>query len=179
MIVSAIVAASTDNVIGVDNGLPWHLPADLKYFKRQTLDHHIIMGKNTFYSIGRPLPKRTNIVLTRDPYFVADGIYVAHSIYEALEIAYDAGEEEVFVIGGAQVYKAAMKFFDKIYLTRVHISVAGDTYIEKLHSNEWKLTSEVKHEADEKNEYSYSFCIYERIRDQRGIPPLRVENQKF
>ena len=165
MIVSAIVAASENGVIGVDNKLPWHLPADLKYFKRKTLDHHVIMGKNTFYSIGRPLPKRTNIVLTRDPYFVADGIYVAHSVYEALEIAYDADEEEVFVIGGAQVYKAAMKFLDKIYLTRVDISVIGDTYLEKLPSDEWELTSEVKHDADEKNDYSYAFCTFERIHD--------------
>ncbi len=165
MIVSAIVAASTDGVIGIDNKLPWHLPADLKYFKRKTLDHHVIMGKNTFYSIGRPLPKRTNIVLTRDPYFVADGIYVAHSVYEALEIAYDSGETEVFVIGGAQVYEAAKKFFDKIYLTRVDISVVGDTYLMEILPNEWDLVSEVKHDADEKNDYSYTFCTYERKRD--------------
>jgi len=165
MIVSAIVAASKDGVIGVDNKLPWHLPADLKYFKRKTLDHHVVMGKNTFFSIGRPLPKRTNIVLTRDPYFVADNIYVAHSVYEALEIAYDAGEEEVFIIGGAQVYEASMKFLDKIFLTRVDISVVGDTYLPEILPTDWKLTSEVKHEADEKNEYSYTFCTYERIRD--------------
>ena len=165
MIVSAIVAASTDGVIGVDNELPWHLPADLKYFKRKTLDHHIIMGKNTFYSIGRPLPKRTNIVLTRDPFFIADGIYVAHSVYEALEIAFEAEEEEVFIIGGAQVYTASMEYLDKIYLTRVDISVAGDTYLPEILPAEWKLTAEVKHEPDDKNEYSYAFLTYERIRN--------------
>lgn len=163
MIVSAIVAASTEGVIGVDNKLPWHLPADLKYFKRKTLDHHIIMGKNTFYSIGRPLPKRANIVLTRDPFFVADDIYVAHSVYEALEIAFEANEEEVFIIGGAQVYTASMEYLDKIYLTRVDISVAGDTYLPEILSTDWKLVSEVKHEKDDKNDYSYSFLTYERI----------------
>ncbi len=165
MIVSAIVAVSIDGVIGNDNMLPWHLPADLKYFKRKTLDHHVIMGKNTFYSIGRPLPKRSNVVLTRDPFFVADGIYVAHSVYEALEIAYEAGEEEVFVIGGAQVYRTALDYFDKIYLTRVDVSVVGDTYFPEILPSQWKLTSEIKHEADDKNDYAYTFCTYERIRD--------------
>lgn len=163
MIVSAIVAAGTNNVIGLDNALPWHLSADLKYFKRKTLDHHIIMGKNTFYSIGRPLPKRTNIVLTRDPYFVADGIYVAHSVYEALEIAYEAGEEEVFIIGGAQVYAASLEFVDKIYLTRVDVSLVGDTYFPEMPADQWKLVSEQAHLADEKNDHPYSFCVYERI----------------
>ena len=166
MIVSAIVATGHDNVIGKDNALPWHLPADLKYFKRKTLDHHIIMGKNTFYSIGRPLPKRTNIVLTRDPFFVADGIFVAHSIYEALEIAYDAGEEEVFIIGGAQVYRTSMDYLDKIYITRVDISVVGDTYFPEILATDWQLVDEVKHNADDKNEYSYAFCTYERISAQ-------------
>lgn len=166
MIVSAIVAVGDDLVIGKDNELPWHLPADLKYFKRKTLDHHIIMGKNTFYSIGRPLPKRYNIVLTRDPFFIADGIYVAHSIYEALEIAYDAGDDEVFIIGGAQVYRTAMEYLDKIYLTRVDISVAGDTYFPEILPSDWKLIGEVKHDADDKNKYSYAFCTYERISAQ-------------
>ncbi|MCL4147634.1 UNVERIFIED_CONTAM: hypothetical protein GTU68_003337 [Idotea baltica] len=163
MIVSAIVAASNNGVIGNDNQLPWHLPADLKYFKRKTLDHHVVMGKNTFFSIGFPLPKRTNIVLTRDPFFVADGFYVAHSVYEALEIAYEADEEEVFIIGGAQVYTASMDYLDKIYLTRVDISITGDTYLPEILPEDWKLVSETKHEPDDKNEFPYAFLTYERI----------------
>jgi dihydrofolate reductase len=163
MIVSAIVAAGTNGVIGKDNELPWHLSGDLKYFKRKTLDHHVIMGKNTFFSIGFPLPKRTNIVLTRDPYFVADGIYVAHSVYEALEIAYDAEDDEVFIIGGAQVYHAAMNYLDKIYLTRVDVSLEGDVYFPALSPDEWKMVSEEKRPADDKNDHDYSFRVYERL----------------
>lgn len=163
MIVSAIVAVSENGVIGNDNELPWHLPADLKYFKRKTLDHHVIMGRNTFLSIGKPLVKRSNIVLTRDPFFLADGVQVAHSVYEALEIAHDAGEEEAFIIGGAQVYKAAMPYLDKIYLTRVDVSVEGDTYLMDIPEDEWESISEEKHEADDKNKYNYSFCTYQKI----------------
>ena len=164
MIVSAIVAASTNGVIGKDNELPWHISADLKYFKRRTLDHHVIMGKNTFFSIGFPLPKRTNIVLTRDPYFAADNIYVAHSVYEALELAYDGHDDEAFIIGGAQVYKASMEYLDKIYLTRVDVILEGDVFFPELDPEKWMLISEDQHEADEKNDHPYSFCIYERVR---------------
>ena len=95
MKISCIVATAHNNVIGKDNDIPWYLPADLKYFKKQTLGHHILMGRNCYESIGRPLPKRTNVIITRDPYFIASNCLIAHSINEALEIAYDNGEEDV------------------------------------------------------------------------------------
>lgn len=177
MIVSAIVAMSRNRVIGNNNELPWHLPADLKYFKRTTLRHHVIMGRNTYYSIGRPLPNRTNIVLTRDPYFIADGIYIAHSIYEALEMAYDAGEEEVFIIGGGQVYASAMSYLDKIYVTLVDIVIDGDTYFPPLSPEEWQLVDENFYEADADNLYGYTFCTYERIQHPGTDAPLSVEDQ--
>ena len=119
MVVSAIVAAAKNNVIGNGADIPWRLSGDMKYFKRTTLEHHIIMGRKTFESMGRPLPKRTNIVLTRDPYYVGTGIIVAKSLAEALRIAHDNGEEEVFIIGGGEIYKQSLDLLDKIYLTRV------------------------------------------------------------
>ena len=116
MIVSAIVAAAQNNVIGNDNDIPWRLSSDLKYFKRTTINHHVIMGRKTFLSMGRPLPKRTNIVLTRDLMFAGSGLLIAHSIEEALSMAYDNDEEEVFIIGGGEIYRQSMP-----YLSLIHI----------------------------------------------------------
>ena len=132
MIVSAIAAATENWVIGKDNEIPWYLSNDFKYFKRTTLNHHIIMGKNTFYSIGRALPKRTNIILTRQPFFAAQNCLVAHSIQEALEIAHDNGEEEVFIIGGGSIYEQSQKYWDRVYLTVVHTKIEGDAFFPKL-----------------------------------------------
>jgi dihydrofolate reductase len=162
MIVSAILAMSKNRVIGKDNQIPWHLSADLKYFKRTTLHHHIIMGRKTFLSIGKPLPKRTNIVLTRNPFFVASHVLVASSIEEALSIAEENGEEEVFIIGGGEIYRQSMPYWDKVYLTRVDIEVEGDVFFPELDNKEWRLLSDEPHETDEKNIYQYSFQVYER-----------------
>ena len=162
MIVSAILAMSKNRVIGKDNQIPWHLSADLKYFKRTTLNHHIIMGRKTFLSIGKPLPKRTNIVLTRNPFFVASHVLVVSSIEEALNIAEENGEEEVFIIGGGEIYRQSMPYWDKVYLTRVDIEVEGDVFFPELDNKEWRLLSDEPHEADEKNVYKYSFQVYER-----------------
>jgi len=163
MIVSAIVAVAKNNVIGKDNDMPWYLPADLKYFKRTTLGHHIIMGRKNFESIGRPLPKRTNIVLTRDPYFIVSGCLVAHSIEEALTKAYDNGDREAFIIGGGEIYKQSLPFLDKIYLTEIDLEVEGDVYFPDIDAKKWKLLSSEAHQADERNEYNYIFKVYERI----------------
>ena len=163
MNVNAIVAVSKNKVIGADNKLPWYLPADLKFFKRTTLGHHIIMGRKTFLSLNKPLPKRTNIVLTRDPFFIADGVLVAHSIYEALEIAFEREEKEVFIIGGGEIYEQSLPYLDKIYLTEVDIEVDGDTYFPELPASEWQLIHEEKHEADDRNAYDYTFKTYQKI----------------
>ncbi|HHH50338.1 MAG TPA: type 3 dihydrofolate reductase [Saprospiraceae bacterium] len=163
MIVSAILAAAKNNVIGKDNKIPWHLSADLKYFKKTTLNHHIIMGRKTYSSIGKPLPKRSNIIVTRNPYFIVSNCIVVHSIDEALEIALDNGEEEVFIIGGGEIYQQSMPYLDKIYLTEVDLELKGDTHFPKLDNKEWKLISEVHHPADDKNDFAFSFKVLERI----------------
>jgi dihydrofolate reductase len=162
MLVSAIVATAQNNVIGKDNQIPWYLPADLAYFKRTTLNHHVIMGRNCFESIGKPLPKRTNIVLTRDPFFSASGIVVAHSIEEALGIAYDNGEEEVFIIGGGEIYRQTADLWDRIYLTQVELMTDGDVFFPEIDPSDWTVSSHIQHMTDEKNEWAYSFWVYER-----------------
>lgn len=163
MIISAIVAISENNVIGHDNQLPWYLPADLKYFKKTTLHHPVIMGRKSFESIGRPLPKRQNIVITKNPFYIANGISVAHSLEESIEIASESGTDEVFVIGGAEIFNLALPFCDRIYLTRVHDDIEGNIYFPEWDENEWKLIANDAHPSDEKNEYGYTFMIYERI----------------
>ena len=112
MIVSAIVAVAKNNVIGINNGIPWYLPADLKYFKKTTLNHHIIMGRKSYESIGRPLPKRTNVIVTRDPFFMASNCLVVHSVEEGLQLALDNNETEAFIIGGGEIYRLGMPFVD-------------------------------------------------------------------
>jgi dihydrofolate reductase len=164
MIVSCIVAAAKNNVIGKDNDIPWHLPADLQYFKKITLDHHIIMGRNCYLSIGRPLPKRTNIILTRDPYFISSNCFIVHSINEALEIAHNNGEEEVFIVGGGTIYAQTIDLWDKLYFTEVDLEVKGNIFFPELDMQQWKLISEDSHKKDEKNKFNYNFKIYEKIR---------------
>jgi dihydrofolate reductase len=162
MIVSAIVAVAKGNVIGFEQQIPWYLPADLAWFKRTTLNHHIIMGRKSFLSIGRPLPNRTNVVVTRNPFFLADGCLVAHSIENALEIAHDNGEQEAFIIGGGDIYKQSLALWDKLYITEVDADVQGDTYLPAIQPDEWTLVFEEAHLADEKNEFNYTFRVFER-----------------
>ncbi|MBK6932100.1 MAG: dihydrofolate reductase [Saprospirales bacterium] len=168
MIVSAIVAVATNGVIGIDNQIPWHLPADLAYFKRTTLGHHILMGRNSFSSIGRPLPKRTNVVITRDPFFTAEGVLVAHSVEEALGLAYDNGETEAFIIGGGAIYRESMELWDRLYLTEVDAAPQGDVLFPELDPFEWREIWRETHAADEKNEFGYTFRVLERIQPADG-----------
>lgn len=163
MIVSAIVAAAENGVIGDGADIPWRLSNDLKYFKRTTLNHHVIMGRKTYESMGRPLPKRTNVVLSRDPFYIGTGIVVARSLEEGLQIALDNGEEEVFIIGGGEIYRQSLPYLDKIYRTRVLASPAGDVFFPELPEGVWELVSTESHTADEKNEYDYTFEVWTRI----------------
>jgi dihydrofolate reductase len=162
MIISAIAAVAKNRVIGKENDIPWYLPEDLKYFKRTTLNHHVIMGRKSYESVGRPLPKRTNIVVTRDPYFISTGIIVTHSIPEALSIAYKNGEKEVFILGGGNIYAQSIDLWDKLYLTEVDASPEGDVYFPEVDFSQWKLISSDKHLPDEKNPFAYVFQVYER-----------------
>jgi dihydrofolate reductase len=157
----SIIAAMTENrVIGINNTLPWRLPADLRHFRQITTGHHVIMGRRNYESIGRPLPDRTNIVITRNPVYQAPGCRVKHSLAEALQ---DAGNDpEVFVIGGAEIYRQAISRADRIYLTLVHAEISGDTFFPEFDMREWRETSRAHHEADEKNPYAYSFVTYDR-----------------
>lgn len=161
MIISAIVAMARNRVIGVNNQIPWYLPADLRFFKKTTMGHHVIMGRRTFMSIGKPLPGRTNIVVSRNPFFLAEGILVAHSLEEALYMAMESGEKEAFVIGGGQLYLQAMSYLDKVYITRVDAEVAGDTYFPELSPFQWKQLSRTAFAADDRNAHGYAIEIYE------------------
>ena len=163
MTISLVVAASTNNVIGSDGGLPWHLPDDLRHFKRLTTGNPIVMGRRTFESIGRPLPDRRNIVMTRDPDYMARGCDVVSSVREALDIEADA--DEVMIIGGGQVYRDFLPHADRIYLTRVQADVEGDTYFPDIDEAGWRLVSSEPHAADEKHAYAFDVMVYERRPD--------------
>lgn len=162
MIISAIVAVAKNNIIGKDNDIPWYLPADLKYFKKQTLGHHILMGRNCFESIGRPLPKRTNIVISRNPFFIASNCLVAHSVREGIDLAIANDDDELFIIGGGQIYDLTQPLWDRLYMTTVDLFVDGDVFFPEIDSREWQLISEEVHKKDDKNEYDYTFKIFER-----------------
>ena len=168
MTVSLIVAVSSNGVIGHDGGLPWHLPADLKHFKRTTMGHHLIIGRRTWDEVGKPLPGRTMVVVTRSRRFAPEGAKVVRSVEQALEIA--AEDDEPFIGGGSQIYRIALArdLVHRIYLTQIHAEVEGDTFFPEFDLDDWELVSEEHHEADEKNEFDYSFLVYERI---RGSPP--------
>jgi dihydrofolate reductase len=160
MIISCIVATAHNGVIGRNNDIPWYLPADLQYFKKTTLGHTIIMGRNCYASIGRPLPKRTNIIVSRDPFFISSNCSIARTIPQALSIAHKNGEKEVFIIGGGQIYEQTKDLWDKIYLTEVDYNTDGDVFFPEMNWNEWTLQSEERHQKDEKNDFDYTFKVF-------------------
>jgi len=161
MSVSIIVAKSENNCIGVDGKLPWHLPADLKHFKEITTGSPVVMGRKTFESIvsllGKPLPNRRNIVVTRNSSYRPDGAEVMHSLSDAVKL-----ESNVFVIGGAQIYEQALPLADSLYITNVHTRVDGDAFFPDINENEWQIVNSETHQHDDVNEYDYTFLTYER-----------------
>ena len=166
MKVSLIVAVSHNGMIGKDNDLIWHLPKDMKFFKDTTMGHHVIMGRKNFESIPhkfRPLPNRTNIVITRQSDYKAEDSIVVNSVEEALKVAKSNGENEAFIIGGGQIYKLALEanLIDRIYLTRIHHSFDGDTFFPEL-SSDWIKTNKIENKTDEKHRYSYDFITLEK-----------------
>jgi len=164
MTLSAIVAISKNRAIGKDNQIPWYLPNDLKWFKKNTMYRHIIMGRNTWESLGRLLPKREHVVITRDMFYAATGCLIAHSIQEAIDLAELNGEQEAFIIGGGKIYEQTHAQWDKLYLTEVDLECEGDVFFPELNLDEWKTTFEETHEPDERNKCRYTFKILERIR---------------
>lgn len=152
---SAIVAMSENRVIGKNNQLPWHLPADLKHFKDVTMGKPIIMGRKTFESIGKPLPGRKNIIITRDRSFYAEACTVTHTIEDALAAV--PQNEDAFVIGGAEIFQEMWNKINKIYLTIIHAQIDGDAFFPEINRKEWHEVAREDHKPDEKNHYSYSF----------------------
>jgi dihydrofolate reductase len=159
--ISIIVAASENNVIGVAGELPWRLSDDLKRFKAITMGKPIVMGRKTWDSIGRPLPGRQNVVITRQAGFAADGCDIVTSKSEV--IAVTAGAAEVMVIGGSQVYELFLPDAQRLYLTRVRAEVQGDAFFPEIDESEWRLVNDESHAADDRNAFAFSFRTYERI----------------
>lgn len=162
MIISLIVAMDEQRGIGLDGGIPWHLPADLKRFKTLTMGHHLIMGRKTYESIGNPLPGRTMIIVTRNPNYQPDGCLVAHSLQAALEFARMGSESEVFVIGGGELFAEAIDLAEQIYLSLVHASLPADTFFPLISVEEWQEIESELVPADDKNKYAFTFKVLRR-----------------
>ena len=160
--VALVVAASTNNVIGKSNQLIWHLPNDLKFFKNTTWGFPVIMGRKTFEAVNKPLPGRTNIVITRKPDWKVDGVITALDLEDAIQKAAETNARQIFIIGGGEIYKQSISIADTIYLTRVHAVLDGDTFFPVIDESEWELVSNDDFPADEKHAYAYSFQIWKK-----------------
>lgn len=165
MKISLISAVAENGVIGRNNDMPWHLPDDFAFFKRKTSHHPIIMGRKSLEALGKPLPNRTNIVITRNPDFTADGVTIVHTLEDAIDKAKKANlpTDEIFVIGGAEIYAMALPIATTLYLTEIHQAFEGDTYFPSFNKNEWKEISRGPHAADERHAVAFDFVEYERV----------------
>ncbi|MBM7096997.1 MULTISPECIES: dihydrofolate reductase [Alteribacter] len=159
--ISLIAAMDENNVIGHENKLPWSLPNDLAHFKRITSGHTVVMGRNTFVSIGRPLPDRRNIVVTSNPDFYHDGIEVVDSLAVVDDLAQ---KEEVMVLGGQKVFEQLMDKADRLYVTRIHHTFQGDTYFPPFSEQNWDITEKLEGKMDSENKYAHTFFVYDRKR---------------
>ena len=160
MQISAIVAMSENRVIGKDNKLPWHLPADLQHFKNITMGKSILLGRKTYESIGRSLPGRRNIIITHDQRFQATDCIIVHSIEAALAAA---SSDEVFVIGGALLFQQMLPYVKRLYITLIHHTFAGDTFFPEWNPDEWQEVERIDHQPDTKNNYAYSFMVFDKL----------------
>ena len=158
--ISIIVAAAENNAIGYKNKLLWHMPADLKYFKKTTMGHTVIMGRKTYESVGKPLPGRRNIIITRQKDYTAPGTQIVHSLKQAIALC--DRQEESFIVGGAEIYAEALGYTDRIYMTLIYAEFQADTFFPPVDQKLWHLVSESYHDADASNPYDYNFMIYER-----------------
>jgi dihydrofolate reductase len=162
MMISMIAAMAQDRVIGLDNQMPWHLPADLAHFKRVTLGKPVLMGRKTFESIGRPLPGRRNLVISRNPDYRADGVEVIDSVEAALALLADSDVAELMVIGGGHLYGQLLPRADRLYLTRIDLAVEGDTRFPAFDEGDWSCIERELHQPDEKNPHLYCFETWQR-----------------
>ncbi len=149
-----------NRVIGKGNDMPWHLPAELRHFKQLTMGKPIVMGRRTFASIGRVLPGRKNIVVTRDPHFCFSGVTVVHSLAAAVRAAGDV--DELMIIGGAQLYQQTLERVDRLYITLIHVELEGDTYFPELNDEQWVQREKQRREADESNAYAMTYLVLDR-----------------
>jgi dihydrofolate reductase len=166
MIISLIAALTKNHVIGKNNDLPWHLPDDMKYFMQTTKGHHVVMGRKNYDSIPekfRPLPNRTNIVVTRQPNWKAERCLTVNSLQEAINIAKQNNEPELFIIGGAEIYQLAFPLTQRMYLTEIQTELSGDTFFPAFSPKEWKETSRKHHPIDERHHYAFDFVVYDKI----------------
>ncbi len=161
MNISIIVAMGSNRAIGKNNRLLWHLPADLKYFKKTTMGKPVLMGRKTFESVGKPLPGRKNIIISRSENYTVPGCLTASSLKEAIEKSKPA--DEIFIAGGGEIYNQALSLADKLYVTKVHCSASADTFFPRINPGKWKLVRCSFHEADEKNPHDMEFMVYEKI----------------
>ena len=162
MIKSIMVARSDNRVIGKDNDLVWHMPADLKYFKETTQGHYVMMGRKTYESVDKPLPGRLNIIITRQPDYSRECCITVHSLEEAFALGKKNGQREVFVLGGSEIYQLAMGQVDRIYLTEIKAEFEGDAYFPEIDQSKWKEVKREEHEPDEQNPHPYAFVVLER-----------------
>jgi len=164
MILSFIAAIDENNAIGKGNQLPWHLPEDLKFFKRTTLGKPVLMGRKSYKSLGKPLPGRLNIVISKQDLQLPEGVLLYNDLQTAIERLQQEPTDEGFIIGGGQIFTQAMSLADKMYLTRVHTTIAGaDAFFPEIDHTHWKMIHEEAHHADEKHKYDFTFQQYERI----------------
>jgi dihydrofolate reductase len=165
MIISLIAAASENNVIGKDHWMPWDLPAELSYFRNITRGKTVIMGRKTYDSVGRPMPNRHNIVVSRNTDLTIPDVDVVGSVEEAIELAKKDNLDEIFVIGGEQIYRAALPYADRIYLSRVHTNIeGGEAFFPEFDEKVWKISSSEKHEIDAENNIPFTKIVYERAK---------------
>ena len=162
MRLSLIAAVADNGVIGAAGDIPWRLPEDWKRFKATTLGHHLLMGRLTWESIGKPLPGRTTVVISRGRPELPEGVHLASSLDRAIEIAAEAAETEVFVAGGAGIYRLALPRADRLYLTRVHAAIEGDTLFPEWDQREWELVASDRHQADERHAWAFTFQVFDR-----------------
>lgn len=166
MLISLIAAASENDVIGKNNWMPWDLPAELAYFRSVTRGKTVIMGRKTYDAVGRPMPNRHNIVVSRNRELAIPGVDVVPSVEEAIERARADNLDEIFVIGGEQIYEAAMPYADRIYLTRVHAVIeGGEAFFPRFNESEWTLRNRVRREPDEENNLAFTMMVYERKKE--------------
>jgi dihydrofolate reductase len=161
-IISLIVAASENNAIGKSNEMLWHLPEDLKFFKNTTWGMPVIMGRKTFESVGKPLPGRTNIIVTTNRHWSAENTFTTTSIEDAIKVANETNAKEIFITGGGEIYKQTLPIADKVYLTRVHTVIDGDAFFPEIDLNTWEISFEKHVKADEKNKFDMTFQTWIR-----------------